>query len=201
MKLPFFDRIFHFLTEERQRQKLAEIMRQYFFDNPVAILAVVLGGLSLLIALCVGRKARRWGWLCLASYTVVLLLLLVFSRYWQGDVRGWRPLGADYFLTEGGFHEGNVLITAANLLVFVPFGMLLQMAAAEWRFWQRLLLAVGVGFVVEGLQFLFARGYSSLRDVLAYTAGSLVGMGLVGLFSALARRRKAKRLDADAERT
>ena len=212
MKIPIFDRIFSIFGEERQREKLMLILRQYFFENPVAIAAVILAGISLLVSLFTGRmpemRKRRANWVCLFGYYAALILLLVFSRYWQGDVRGIRGFEIGYYLTENGFHEGNVLIIAVNALVFVPFGSLLRKAAVSWR--SGLLRSCGraaapvsallqffcvlaAGLLVEVLQLLFARGYFAAIDIAAYTAGSVVGILFMGIVLRISARRENRK--------
>ena len=183
MDIPVFDRIFSFFSEARQREKLLVLLRQYFFENPVAITAVILGCVSLIISLFTGRmrEKNRWraDWACLFGYFAALILLLVFSRYWQG------------------FHETNVLITVVNALVFIPFGSLLRKASESWMpelrkklgfaagltaALLRLPIVLAAGVAIEGMQYVFARGNSALLDVIAYSAGSILGMLFMGIW-------------------
>lgn len=212
MDIPIFDRIFSFFSEARQREKLLNMLRQYFFDNPMAISAVILAGIALIFSLFTGRLSergrRRADWLCFFGYFLALVLFLVFSRYWQGDVRGIRFFEIDYYMTEEGFHEGNVMITAVNVLIFVPFGCLLRKAAVSWRrglrrrfgdgagimgAFFRLLITLLAGVSIETLQYVFARGYSALLDVTAYAAGSILGMLVTGIILLISGRFHRKR--------
>ncbi|MGX8728615.1 MAG: VanZ family protein [Lachnospiraceae bacterium] len=207
MDIPIYDRIFSLFSEARQREKLMVMLRQYFFENPVAIAAVVLAGIVLIVSLFTNHMSekgkRRADWACLFGYFVALVLLLVFSRYWQGDIRGLRLFEIGYFVTSDGFHETNVLITFVNALVFIPFGCLLRKAAVSWRpglqksyggaAWLagallRLVLVLVAGVAIEVLQYVFARGNSSLLDVAAYFAGSILGMLLMGFWLLLTGR-------------
>lgn len=201
MDIPVFDRIFSFFSEARQREKLLVLLRQYFFENPVAITAVILGCVSLIISLFTGRmrEKNRWraDWACLFGYFAALILLLVFSRYWQGDIRGIRIFEIGYYLTDEGFHETNVLITVVNALVFIPFGSLLRKASESWMpelrkklgfaagltaALLRLPIVLAAGVAIEGMQYVFARGNSALLDVIAYAAGSILGMLFMGIW-------------------
>lgn len=198
MNIPIFDRVFSFFGEQRQWEKALLMLRQYFLENPVAIAGVALAVLTLIVSLFTKKMAakRRADWTCVRFYYYALLLVLVFSRYWQGDVRGIRAFGLSYYLTEDAFHEASVLITLVNALVFVPFGCLLRKAADGWNYLQMLLVAFLLGTLVEVLQYIFARGNSALQDILAYVLGTLVGMVLMGIKMFLFKPSARKGLNA-----
>ena len=73
----------------------------------------------------------------------------------------------------------------ANVLLFVPFGLYLDLLAPSWS-WRKVTgVVVGSSLVLEVAQYGFAVGSSDVTDVIVNAAGGLAGLGLL----ALARRR------------
>ncbi len=66
---------------------------------------------------------------------------------------------------------------AANLLFYVPIGVLLDLIFMRAPFWQKLYFAFGVSLAAETLQGLFiSRRVSSWQDVLHNVFGAVIGL-------------------------
>lgn len=63
-----------------------------------------------------------------------------------------------------------------NIAMFIPFGILLPLAAKPFRRWY-LMLAAGVGtsFLIEFLQYQLGRGQADVDDLLCNTLGAMLG--------------------------
>ena len=91
-----------------------------------------------------------------------------------------------------GWVDYDVAEFTANVLLFVPMGVLFALLLGLWRWW----LAVAVGMVstlvIEFVQLFLPARVSDPRDLLANTLGTLIGVGLVALAAAVRRRRAAR---------
>lgn len=72
---------------------------------------------------------------------------------------------------------------SANVLLFVPFGVLLTIVSRPSRWWVSVAIGFAVSVVLEvGQLVLLSERYPSGLDVLANTVGSLIGAFLVGMW-------------------
>jgi D-alanyl-D-alanine carboxypeptidase (penicillin-binding protein 5/6) len=79
-----------------------------------------------------------------------------------------------------------------NLLIFIPFGLLLAVNFKDVTFRRKLMTVMFFSISVELIQLLFAIGISDITDVIMNTAGGLAGLLIYG---AAQRRMSSKRLD------
>ncbi|GAA1723449.1 hypothetical protein GCM10009809_19160 [Isoptericola hypogeus] len=133
-----------------------------------------------------GHRATR---AALVAGLVVYLALLAWIVLWKLEVP-WVGEGAQRVVKlvpfaptagSGASAPGEVLV---NLLLFVPVGLYLGLAAPAWPWWRSAAAVAGVSLVLEAAQYALAVGRSDATDVVVNTAGGLVGFGLL----ALARR-------------
>ena len=68
-----------------------------------------------------------------------------------------------------------------NFLFFIPFGLLLSVSLKRANFWRKLAYILFFSLVVEIIQFIFAIGITDITDVIANTAGGLLGLALYSL--------------------
>ena len=111
----------------------------------------------------------------LAGYTVLLLWLILFkfSVHIAGVLHyDRRSLNLVPFSKASG-SSGEML---DNVLVFIPFGLLLGVNCKRLDFWRKILIVVVFSITVETLQYLFAIGASDITDVITNTFGGLVGL-------------------------
>ena len=130
---------------------------------------------------------------------VIYLVLLVWAILWKftipwvGEAAGLpHPIKLVPFLPSGDAGVSNPFEVAANVLLFVPFGLYLGSLARSWRWWMLTAVFLGASLVLEITQHLIATGSFDTSDLISNTAGGLAGLGLL----ALARRRFGARLPA-----
>ncbi|MBN9141877.1 MAG: VanZ family protein [Micrococcales bacterium] len=133
-----------------------------------------------------------------------LLLRIVFAAYlvavgivvWSpqptggdagvlGAIASWlASVGLPYRATY------DTLEVAANVTMFVPFGVLAMASYQFMRVWSTTLAGLVTSGIIEGVQLFLPTRYSTVSDLIANTSGALVGALLV----AVARRRRAHSL-------
>jgi glycopeptide antibiotics resistance protein len=74
----------------------------------------------------------------------------------------------------------------ANIVMFVPFGVLVRLASVRLRWWMILALGFLTTVTIELTQSTLPSRYSTVSDVVANTLGTAVGLGLTW---AVVRRR------------
>ena len=130
---------------------------------------------------------------------VVYLVLLTWAILWKftipwvGESAGLpHPIKLVPFLPSGDAGVSNPFEVAANVLLFVPFGLYLGSFARTWQWWKLTAVFLGASLVLEITQHLIATGSFDTSDLISNTAGGVAGLGLL----ALARRRFGSRLPA-----
>ena len=63
-----------------------------------------------------------------------------------------------------------------NVLVFIPFGLLLGVNCKRLDLWRKLLVVLVFSITAEATQYIFAIGASDITDVITNTFGGLVGL-------------------------
>ncbi|WP_425954073.1 VanZ family protein [Xylanimonas sp. McL0601] len=126
-----------------------------------------------------GRTVER---VVLGVYVLALawVVLLKIHTDGFGDLVGRRSVNVVPFggTAAGGLGSSEL---AVNVLVFVPLGVLVYLAARRRSFARVFLPIVGVSVVFEIVQFVFGIGASDITDVLTNSAGGLVGLGIAWL--------------------
>lgn len=65
-----------------------------------------------------------------------------------------------------------------NLIVFIPFGLLLSINFKQITFWQKLAIVSFFSLTIETIQFILAIGVTDITDVIMNVLGGLVGLML-----------------------
>jgi glycopeptide antibiotics resistance protein len=65
-----------------------------------------------------------------------------------------------------------------NLIIFIPFGLLLSVNLPQITLWQKLAFVSIFSVTIEVIQFILAIGVTDITDVITNTAGGLVGLML-----------------------
>jgi len=91
-----------------------------------------------------------------------------------------------------GWVDYDVAEFSANVLLFVPMGVLFVLLLGAWRWWLAVAIGVAATLVIEFVQLFLPERVSDPRDLLANTLGTLLGVALVALV-ALVRRRRSRR--------
>jgi glycopeptide antibiotics resistance protein len=102
-------------------------------------------------------------WLILFKFSIHIAAVLHYDK---------RSLNFDPFSRASGSAGESV----DNVLVFIPFGLLLSVNFKGLRFWSKLLVVLGVSITAETIQYLFAIGATDITDVITNTLGGLIGI-------------------------
>lgn len=85
-----------------------------------------------------------------------------------------------------GWVDYDVAEFTANILLFVPMGVLFTLLLGVWRWWVAVAIGVFATLFIEFTQRFLPARVSDPRDLLANTLGTLIGVAIVVL---IARRR------------
>ena len=139
------------------------------------------------------RRLLKWA---LAGYTAVLVLVLGWPTPTTPVVEtlGWvNDIVAR--LSASAWVDPHAIEFTANIALFVPFGLLLSLVLRRGQGWVAVLAGFGFSLLAELTQGLFLPGRSgTLSDVIANTAGTVIGAGIAVLLT-----RRPPRLRARAE--
>jgi glycopeptide antibiotics resistance protein len=111
----------------------------------------------------------------LTGYLVILawLVLFKFSLHFDAVLHyDKRSLNFVPFSRASGSPGESV----GNVLVFVPFGLLLSVNFKWMGFWPKLLIVLGASIAAETIQYIFAIGATDITDVTTNTLGGLIGI-------------------------
>ncbi|MCS0499685.1 VanZ family protein [Protaetiibacter mangrovi] len=116
----------------------------------------------------------------LVTLFVVYLALLTWLVMWKlhdpfigrADMRSIKLVP---FLPGDGFGASDPLEILGNVAVFVPFGVYLRLLRPDWRVARIALLAGALSLAFEVAQYVTAVGSSDVTDVIANTAGAILG--------------------------
>lgn len=140
---------------------------------------------------------RRWAAGLLAAYLGILGILVLtplsFARIVAvlGDALNTALAGVlGGVLGPGGFGSGWVEF-AANIVLFVPFGLLVVLLFR--RFWWGVVAALALSAAIELVQAVIPSRTASLRDVVANVAGASVGAVIAWLIERRSRSRATTR--------
>lgn len=114
----------------------------------------------------------------------VYLALLAWAVLWKLGVPslhegGTRALKLVPFVAGDGFGANRPLEMAANVALFVPFGVYLGLLARSWRWWRIGVVAAVLSVAFEMAQYVLAVGSSDVTDVILNTTGAVVGAALL----------------------
>ncbi len=85
----------------------------------------------------------------------------------------------------------------ANILLFVPMGLLLTLLLGRWRWWLALSLGIAATLLIEFVQLFLPARVSDARDLIANTLGTLIGIAVAAVLRR-ARRPRARRRPASS---
>jgi glycopeptide antibiotics resistance protein len=91
-----------------------------------------------------------------------------------------------------GWVDAAVAEFTANVLLFVPMGVLFTALLGPWRWWLAVAIGVGATLGIEFAQLFLPARFTDVRDLLANTFGTVLGVAAVLLVTA-ARRSGAAR--------
>jgi glycopeptide antibiotics resistance protein len=116
----------------------------------------------------------------LAVYSAILawLILFKFSVHLTAALHyDTRSVNLVPFSSSSG--SSNEIV--ANVVVFIPFGLLLALSFRQLDLRRSLLVVLAVSLTAEIVQYIFAIGVSDITDVITNTVGGLIGLTAYGL--------------------
>lgn len=180
---------FYFLSDERQIGKAMKMLEIYVFKPEIIILFIAV--LAYFIARIIAKTGKKEKLLLVLKkispwlYLAVILGITVFNR--SAGIREIR-LTHDNWFTAIGFHESNVLGFLFNVILYIPYGYLL----AKWlrvknSYIIDFIVIVGTSLMAEALQYILARGITSIDDLLSNIIGGFMGIGIAVLIKKFKR--------------
>ncbi|MFP3464829.1 VanZ family protein [Leifsonia sp. SIMBA_070] len=88
-----------------------------------------------------------------------------------------------------GWVDYDVAEFSANILLFVPMGVLFTLLLGVWRWWIAVAIGVAATLAIEFSQLFIPYRVSDVRDLVANTLGTLAGVVIVVLAARRGRRR------------
>ena len=114
-------------------------------------------------------------------FTLLWLLLFKFSADVISVVIDHQARSLNLIPFAGYSHSYHEMID--NVIVFLPFGLLLGVIAKDYSFWKKLGIIAAFSLGVEILQFILAIGISDITDLITNTLGGLIGLAIYALGS------------------
>jgi glycopeptide antibiotics resistance protein len=132
----------------------------------------------------------------IAGLFAVYLALLVWAVLWKlgvpslhgGDTRAVKLVP---FVAGDGYGVNSPAEMAANVALFVPFGLYLGMLVPRWGWGGIAAIAATVSIGLETAQYVLAVGSSDVTDVILNTAGAVTGLALLAVARRVLRKRTA----------
>ena len=147
-----------------------------------ALLLVAVVGIVLIVTnQKVEHKWRAFGQLVFWEYVAFILCMTVFFR--EGvEERAFNLMPFWSYTAESADLQHSLYVEGLmNVLMFVPFGLLIGCAYRSIG-WKRMLAStVGLTLLIEVLQFIYKRGFAELDDVMHNTLGAVIGLGIITL--------------------
>lgn len=120
----------------------------------------------------------------LILYVLVLLWLVLFKLSFDiSSVLLDHQARSLNLFPFGGSSQGSISEIVSNIIVFIPFGLLLDINLKSIMVWRKLTYIFIFSIAVEAIQFVLAIGVTDITDVIMNTLGGLVGLGLYRLFN------------------
>lgn len=124
------------------------------------------------------RLGRRVLMAAFGVYLVALALVVFLPSKEASTVTGFVGIIAGWLAALGlPFKEAAVGVEfVSNIVMFVPFGLLATFLwPNRWNWWRMLLLGAVTSTFIELMQLLIPGRVTALSDVIANTAGGLIG--------------------------
>ena len=143
---------------------------------------------GLLLTACIGMiiilsfKGIKRGWriigaLLLLCYTFLLYsTTLFFRKYIDIQKCNFTPFWSYEAIDNG--RTDLIAENAMNVVVFIPFGLMLGCCSSRITWRKVLLIGVSISASIEILQFFLHRGFAEIDDMIHNTLGSMIGYGI-----------------------
>ncbi|MFF1831725.1 VanZ family protein [Paenarthrobacter sp. NPDC058040] len=124
------------------------------------------------------RRGQRWLQAAFAAYLVALALVVFLPSKEASTVTGFVGIIAGWLAALGlPFKDAAAAVEfVSNIVMFVPFGGLVRFLwPSRWTWWRILLLGAATSTLIELTQLLIPGRVTALSDVIANTAGAVIG--------------------------
>lgn len=113
-------------------------------------------------------------------YLVILVWVILFKlQFTLSDIDHTRSVNLIpfHYSTASGeqFHIGEV---RDNVLIFIPFGILLSMLAPKMKLRSKILILLGTSLILETMQYVLTIGSTDITDLITNASGGAIGIGL-----------------------
>ncbi len=121
--------------------------------------------------------------------------LLSRGSMWQNNIQyhlfySYREAWNDFSMNEW----RHIIL---NIMMFVPFGLLLPMVGKFFqKFWRTYLAGIGLSLAIEMIQYIFKRGICEVDDLFNNMLGAMIGYGLFSILFYIISRVKKKEYKA-----
>lgn len=166
---------------DRVIQDIIEYLTKYL-DSAIivaAVLALCKFVLSLFCMLSSEKKAYWKAWVrtiislpidYVAVFYVFMVVVITFFSRMEGST---DVVNTQLLSTFGSDMQSKIFIVE-NILMFIPFGILLRWYGVKW-FLLGVPIIVGSSTMIEMMQYLTGRGRAEVDDILTNTIGGLIG--------------------------
>ncbi len=121
-------------------------------------------------------KQKRISYIVFSIYLILLIWLILFKFATNlSELPSIRSINLIpfYYAQETNTHLREVFY---NIIVFVPLGVYLQIFKADWKKAKKCWVVIGISFLFEVVQFIFAIGASDVTDLIGNSLGGIIGI-------------------------
>lgn len=163
--------------------KLQHFISVVFRDIPtsflVGFLVLFAVGTILFLAIMGGKQGAKWSaGLFLVEYMALLFALAVLTRKVHPDRAFDFSLFWSYRAAIQSGKDALLIQNIANVLAFIPIGILLGCIFGWKKWWKVVLIGGGFSVLIEVLQFAFRLGFAEFDDVFHNVVGCTIGYGV-----------------------
>lgn len=148
---------------------------------------VVIGLVLFFISFFTKKVSLRNGCVSIAllvGYCIITIVITLLSR--EPGTR--KSIDMILFSTIGNGVRNDAYVLE-NILLFIPFGVLLPYAAPRFRcWWLAALTGLEFSIVIELIQLITKRGYTQIDDIWTNTLGALIGYILFFIIKRISNR-------------
>lgn len=170
-------------------------LKVYFLSSIHNIPQSLFGGLVAMSFWGIIVLAWRFGWrrglrasavLMLAEWLFLILCTAIIFRESRVE-RGYNliPFDSYFHYPENCYFVEAAAVNMLNVILFVPFGLLLGCGFRGISWKKVLLIGLGISFSIELLQYIFNRGFCETDDLIHNILGCILGFAVYKLFTSL----------------
>lgn len=115
---------------------------------------------------------------CMIGYIFFILYMTLFSRDSKESFQyNFHPFWSYHAIIDG--REDLVRENYLNILLFIPFGILLWCVLRQKKWWAALTAGCTLSLGIEVIQLMLKRGFCEFDDVFHNSLGTMIGYGLM----------------------